>query len=463
MTLETATLSNRTQFWQSQDADHHLHPFTAHPTLRDRGVRMITSAKGVYLKDSEGQQILDGMAGLWCTQIGYGNDEMADTAADAMRELAYYNLFFMTSNPHATELAAKIAEKAPGDISQVLFACSGSEAVDSAFKLVKYYWNLKGQPKRKHFIAREGAYHGSTTVAASLSGLGGMHPQFDLPLDGIHHVGPTPCHYKYGGDLTEEEFTEQCVKAVEDKILELGPENVAAFVGEPVMGAGGMMPPPVGYWKKIEAVCRRYGVLLWADEVITGWGRTGEWFGSEYYGIEPDIITMAKGLSSGYQPISAVGLGGEIAYEIANSDEEMVHGFTYSGHPVACAVALKNIEILERDGLVGTDKARAKVDYFQKAIASLADHPLVGQVRGVGMLGALELVKNKDTKELFPDDVEVGFKCREHCFNTGLIMRHVGNSMILCPPLVISEAEIDELVEKARDALDLTAKEIGIK
>lgn len=454
--------SNRTKFWQSQDADHHLHPFTSHPELRERGVRMITGAKGVYLEDSEGEKILDGMAGLWCTQIGYGNEEMVETAAEAMRGLSYYNLFFMTSNPYATELAAKIAEKAPGDISQVLFACSGSEAVDSAYKLVKYYWNLKGQPQRKQFIARERAYHGSTTVAASLSGLTGMHPQFDLPIEGIHHVGPTPHHYKFGGELSEEDFCNQCVQAVEDKILELGPENVAAFVGEPVMGAGGMMPPPAGYWKKIEAVCRKYGVLLWCDEVITGWGRTGEWFGSQYFGVQPDIITMAKGLSSGYQPISAVALGGDIAAKIAKSDDEMVHGFTYSGHPVACAVALKNIEILERDELVATDKAKAKIAYFADKLETLADHPLVGQVRTIGLLGGLEIVKNKETRELFPDEMNVGFKCREHCFNNGLVMRHVGNSMILCPPLTITHDEIDELVTKARKALDLTAQQIGV-
>lgn len=455
-------LSNRTKFWQSQDADHHLHPFTSHPVLRERGVRMITGAKGVYLEDSEGEKILDGMSGLWCTQIGYGNEEMVEAASEAMRGLSYYNLFFMTSNPYATELAAKIAEKTPEGLDQILFASSGSEAVDSAYKLIKYYWNLKGQPQRKHFIARERAYHGSTTVAASLSGLTGMHPQFDLPLDGIHHVGPTPHHYKFGGDMSEEDFCDACVQAVEDKILELGPDNVAAFLGEPVMGAGGMMPPPAGYWPKIEAVCRKYGVLLWADEVITGWGRTGEWFGSQHFGITPDVMTMAKGLSSGYLPISAVALGGDIASEIAKSDEEMVHGFTYSGHPVACAVALKNIEIMEREGLVGTDAAKAKIAYFQGKLDTLADHPLVGQARYEGMLGAIEIVKDKATKALFPDEVDVGFKCREHCFANGLVMRHVGNSMILCPPLVITEAEIDELVAKARLALDLTAQEIGV-
>ena len=453
-------ISNQTKIWQDQDAAHHLHPFTAHPTLRERGARVITSAKGVYLTDSEGNKILDAMSGLWCTQVGYGNEELVETAANAMRQLSYYNAFFMTSNPFAAELSAKVAEKTPGDISQVMFACSGSEAVDSAYKLIKYYWNLKGQPQRKQFISRERGYHGSTTVGASLSGFTGMHDPFDLPLPGIHHISPTPHHYKFGEDLSEADFTDKCVKALEDKILELGPENVAAFVGEPIMGAGGMMPPPAGYWPRIEAVCRKYGVLLWADEVITGWGRTGEWFGSHYYGITPDVITMAKGMSSGYVPLSAVALGGDIADTIASGKDEMTHGFTYAGHPVACAVALKNIEILERDGLVG-ERAKPRIDYFQARLASLADHPLVGQIRGVGLLGGIELVADKEKKVFFDGDLDVGFKCREHCFNNGLIMRAVGDSMILCPPMVISNAEIDELVDKARRALDLTAKQIG--
>lgn len=421
---------------------------------------MITKAEGVYIYDSEGGKMLDGMAGLWCTQIGAGREEMAEVAYKTMKEIAYYNIFFMTSHPYATELAAKIAEKAPGDISQVMFASSGSEAVDSAYKLIKYYWNIKGQPNRKHFVAREGAYHGSTTVAASLCGLSGMHPQFDLPLPGIHHVGPTPHYYRYGQGMTEEEFTDVCIKALEDKFLEIGPENVAAFVGEPVMGAGGMMPPPVGYWDKAVALCRKYGILVWADEVICGWGRTGEWFGSDYFGFEPDVITMAKGMSSGYQPISAVGLGGDIADAIASNNDEMVHGFTYAGHPVASAVALKNIEIMEREGLVG-EQAKDRIDYFQQQIRTLEDHQLVGQVRGLGFLGGLELVADKETREQFDPKLDVGYRCRENCFNNGLVMRSVGDSMILSPPLIISHAEIDELVERARYALDLTAKEIG--
>lgn len=453
-------LSNQTLFWQSQDAEHHLHPFTTHPDLRRRGARMITHAEGVYLYDSEGEKLLDGFSGLWCTHLGYGNEELVQTATDAMRTLSYYNTFFNTSTPAATELAAKIIEKTPGDLSHVFFATSGSEANDSAYKLIKYYWNLKGCPERKQFISREGAYHGSTTVGASLCGLTGMHPQFDLPIEGIHHVGPAPCYYSNGGDMSEEEFTDHCVKAVEDKILEIGADKVAAFIGEPVMGAGGMRPPPEGYWPKVEALCRKHGILLWADEVICGWGRTGNWFGSDTYGITPDIMTMAKGLSSGYLPISAVALGGDFAQTIADGDEEMVHGFTYSGHPVSCAVALKNIEILERDGLVG-EACKDRMEYFQNGIKTLEDHPLVDQVRSVGWLGAIEIIKDKETKEHFDSALDVGFKCREHSFNSGLVMRSTGDTMILCPPLIISKAEIDELVKKARYALDATATEIA--
>jgi len=454
-------LKNTTKFWQSQDADHHLHPFTPHPSLRERGVRMITHADGVYIHDSEGDSMLDGMAGLWCTQLGYGQQELVEAATSAMQTLPYYNLFFNTSTPNTTELAAKIVEKTPEGINRVFFACSGSEAVDSAYKLVKYYWNLKGQKNRKQFIAREGAYHGSTTIAASLSGLSGMHPQFDLPVEGIHHVGPVPCYFTNGRGMSEEEFTDICVQAVEEKIIELGPENVAAFVGEPVMGAGGMRPPPAGYWPRIEAICRKYGILLWADEVICGWGRTGNWFGSDTYGITPDIMTMAKGLTSGYQPLSAVALGGDISETIANGDEEMVHGFTYSGHPVACAVALKNIEIMERDGLVG-EPMKPIYEYFEAQLNTLNDHPLVGSVRTVGLLGAIELVKYKETNEAFDADDNVGFRCREHCFNNGLVMRSVGDTMILCPPLIITIEQIDELLEKANLALSLIQKDLGL-
>ena len=458
----TEQSNTTTKELQELDSQHLLHPFMSHPELRERGARIITNADGVYIYDSDGNKILDGMAGLWCTQIGYGNQEIVDAATEAMKELPYYNLFFMTSQPYAIELAKKIAEKTPGDLNEIHFASSGSEAVDSAYKLIKYYWNLKGQPQRKQFISRERAYHGSTTVAASLCGLSGMHPQFDLPLDGIHHVGPAPYYFENGGGLTPEEFTDVCVQAVEDKILEIGPNKVAAFVGEPIMGAGGMIPPPPGYWPRVEALCRKYGIIFWADEVICGWGRTGEWFGSTHFGITPDVMTMAKGLSSGYLPVSAVALGGDIARTIAEGDEEMVHGFTNSGHPVCSAVALKNIEIMERENLVGAP-AKDRIDYFQEQLATLDDHPIVGETRGVGFLGAIELVQDKNTNARFElDGTDAGFICREHCFENGLVMRSVGNTMILSPPIIISRDEIDELVTKARLALDLTAKQLGV-
>lgn len=452
-------LSNQTEFWREQDSRHHLHPFTTHRELRARGPRVITHGKGVYIWDSEGNKILDGMAGLWCVQLGYGNKALADAGCKALRELPFYNSFFQTTHPYVAELAAKIATLTPPGMNEMMFANSGSEANDSGVKLIRYFWNLKGRKTKKAIISRNRSYHGVTMAAASLSGLGGMYPQFDLPLPGFYHVSPTPHYYEYGQGLTEAEFTDACVKAVEDKILELGPENVAAFIGEPVMGAGGMMIPPAGYWPKIEALCRKYDILLWADEVICGFGRTGEWFGCQTYGFTPDIMTVAKGMSSGYQPISAVILGERMAEAIRSSDEEMAHGFTYSGHPVACAVALANIREMERLDLAGAE-GKKRAAYFQAAIQTLSDHAIVGQVRGIGFLGAIELVADKATHARFPGG-ETGMDCRTHCFDSGLVMRAVDDTMILSPPLVISTSEIDELVKKARFALDLTAREQG--
>ncbi|WND02089.1 aminotransferase [Temperatibacter marinus] len=446
---------------QDLDAKHHLHPFMPHPDIARKGARVITRAEGCYIYDDSGHKILDAMAGLWTTQIGTGREEMVQTAAEAMRQLSYYNTFFYTTHPNVARLAEKIAEKTPGDISKIHFASSGSEAVDTAYKLVKYYWNLKGQPQRKQFIARENAYHGSTAVAASLCGLSGMHEKYDLPIDGIHHVGPAPHYYNNGGEMTEDAFRDHCVQAIEDKILEIGPDNVAAFIGEPIQGAGGLIIPPEGYWTKVEALCRKYGILLWCDEVITGWGRTGKWFGSEYYGVTPDIITMAKGLTSGYQPLSAVALGGDIAETISQEEGEMVHGFTYSGHPVATAVGLKNIEIMEREGLIDTPDQDEKISYFSEQLSLLNDHPLVGETRTLGLLGAIELVKDKTTRARYSDEENVGFICREHCFDSGLVMRSVGNTMILCPPLVITTEQIDELIAKAREALDKTYSQVS--
>ena len=307
-------------------------------------------------------------------------------------------------------------------------------------------------------IGRTYGYHGVTLAAASLSGLPNMHPQFDLPLAGFVHV-PAPYWFAEGGDSTPEEYGRQAAQALEQKILELGPERVGAFIGEPVQGAGGVIIPPDGYWAEIQRICRRYDVLLIADEVVCGFGRTGRWFGSERFGIAPDIMTVAKGLSSGYVPIAAVLLGPRVGDALATAKEEWAHGFTYSGHPVAAAVALENLRIIEAEGL--HERAGGPLgDHFGAALAGLADHPLVGEVRSCGLLGALELVEDKRTRRYFPPARKVGLACREHCIANGLVMRAVRDVMILAPPLVITAAEIDHIVVKARLALDLTLRDL---
>lgn len=452
--------SNQTKRWQEMDAAHHLHPFTTHHELAKSGARVITRAEGVYIYDSEGHRLIDGMAGLWCVQVGYGREELAEAGYKALKELPYYNAFFQTTHPYVAELSQKLAEVTPKGIERFFFANSGSEGNDSAVKMIRFYWNLKKQPKKKIIIAREKAYHGVTMAAASLSGLTSMHPQADLPLPGFVHI-PCPYWYGEGGDLTPEEFGLKTAQALETKILELGAENVAAFVAEPIQGAGGLIIPPANYWGEINRICQKHDILLHVDEVICGFGRTGKWFGSDTLGIEPDMINMAKGLSSGYQPIAAVGVGSKIGEVLFNASEEWSHGFTYSGHPVAAAVALANLELMQKEKLV-EKVGGATGAYFQKKLAELADHPLVGETRGVGLLGAIELVKNKKTRERFDGSMNVGYQCRVHCFANGLIMRAIGDTMVLSPPLVISESEMDELFGLARRCIDLTAKDLGV-
>ena len=443
--------------WRELDARHHMHPFTDQAALAAKGVRVITRAEGCWLWDSEGNRILDGMSGLWCVNVGYGRAELVEAARRQMATLPFYNTFFQCTTAPAVELAARLAALAPG-FDRVFFANSGSEANDTVVKLVRYFWKLKGQPQKQIMIGRTYAYHGVTLAAASLSGLPNMHPQFDLPLAGFVHV-PAPYWFAEGGDSTPEEYGRQAAQALEQKILELGPERVGAFIGEPVQGAGGVIIPPDGYWAEIQRICRRYDVLLIADEVVCGFGRTGRWFGSERFGIAPDIMTVAKGLSSGYVPIAAVLLGPRVGDALATAKEEWAHGFTYSGHPVAAAVALENLRIIEAEGL--HERAGGPLgDHFGAALAGLADHPLVGEVRRCGLLGALELVEDKRTRRYFPPARKVGLACREHCIANGLVMRAVRDVMILAPPLVITAAEIDHIVVKARLALDLTLRDL---
>lgn len=455
---------NQSRHWQALDAAHHVHPFTDTAALNREGVRVITRAEGVYLWDSEGRKLIDGMSGLWCVQVGYGNRELAEAGCEALSTLPYYNHFFKTTNPWTAELAAKLARLLPSGHAHVLFANSGSEANDTALKLIRYFWNLEGKPGKKIHLSREFAYHGVTMAAASLSGLTPMHPQWDLPLPGFAKV-PAPYWFAAEtmgyGDIAPEEFGLRIAQKLEAKILELGPERVASFSAEPVQGAGGLIFPPASYWPEVQRICRKYDVLLHLDEVITGFGRLGAWFGAQFYGIEADVISMAKGLSSGYQPISAVSLGSRIAKTILSANEELVHGYTYSGHPVACAVALKNLEVIERKDLVG--RVRNDIGpYFQRRLHETFDsHPIVGEVRGEGLLGAIELVPEKPRRSFFPRDKDVGMHCRNYCFESGLVMRAIRDTMVLAPPLVVLEPEIEEILKKAKDAIDLTARDFG--
>ena len=438
--------------WQQLSNDHHLAPFSDFKQLKEVGPRIITHAKGVYLWDSEGHKILDGMAGLWCVAIGYGRDELAEAASKQMRELPYYNLFFMTAHPPVLELSKAIAEIAPEGMNHVFFTGSGSEGNDTMLRMVRHYWAIKGQPNKKTIISRKNGYHGSTVAGASLGGMTYMHEQGDLPIPGITHI-PQPYWFGEGGDMSPEEFGIWAANQLEEKILELGVDTVGAFIAEPIQGAGGVIVPPATYWPRIKEILAKYDILFVADEVICGFGRTGEWFGSDFYDLKPDMMTIAKGLTSGYIPMGGLIVRDEVV-AVLNEGGDFNHGFTYSGHPVAAAVALENIRILREEKIV--EKVHAETaPYLQKRLRELNDHPLVGEVRGVGMLGAIELVQDKATRKCY-EGRGVGMICRQFCFDNGLIMRAVGDTMIISPPLVISKDEIDELVTKARKCLDLT-------
>ncbi len=442
------------------DLAHHLRPFTDYKELAaEGGGRLVTHADGVYFWDAAGKRYLDAMAGLWCVNVGYGRRELAEVAAAQMNELPYYNTFFNTTTPPAAELSKVLCDLAPDNFNHVFFANSGSEANDTILRMVRHFWYLEGKPDKRTVISRHNAYHGSTIAALSLGGMEAMHNQGGI-IPGIEHVRQ-PYWYGEGGEMTPDELGLAAAKAVEDKIVELGAGHVAAFIGEPVQGAGGVIIPPDNYWPEINRICRKYDVLLICDEVICGFGRTGNWFGFETYGIEPDMITLAKGLSSGYLPVSAVMVGDRVARSFIDKGGEFYHGFTYSGHPAACAVALKNIEIIRHEKLV--EKVRDETGpHLAKALAGLAAHPLVGEVRSVGLLGAVELVKDKAARAHFEEPGKVGTFCRDRCVEGGLVMRAVRDIMVCSPPLIISAAQIDDMVEIAARAIDATAKEFGI-
>jgi putrescine aminotransferase len=449
-----------TSEYQEFDRRHHWHPFTDTKALNKKGTRVIARAEGVYLWDTDGNRILDGMAGLWCVNVGYGRKELCDAAYAQMLELPYYNSFFQTAHPPAIELSRLLAEVTPAGLQHAFFTNSGSEANDTVVRLARHYWSVRGQPSRDIIISRDNAYHGSTVAAASLGGMQPMHAQGGLPIPGIEHI-MQPHYYLLGEGMGEEEFGLLAARALEEKIHALGKHRVAAFIAEPIQGAGGVIVPPASYWPEIQRICREYEILLVADEVICGFGRTGEWFGADYYGLQADLMPIAKGLSSGYLPIGAVMIGDKVAETVIESGGEFTHGYTYSGHPASCAVAIGKIRLLQREQIIET-VARDIAPYFQKCLAEFSSHPLVGDVQGVGMFAGIELSADKQTRAKFKPLGKAGTLCRDLCVDNGLVMRAVGDRMILSPPLVITREQIDELGEKVALSLDMTAKELGI-
>jgi putrescine aminotransferase len=452
------TTQRTTQQWQAADSGHFMHPFTDHKSLAGKGARIITRADNIYVWDTEGNRILDAMSGLWCVNVGYGQQSLIDAATRQLKELPFYNAFFNTSTPPAIELAELLSEVTPPQFKHAFFTGSGSEGNDTIVRMVRRFWDVKGQPAKKTIIGRWNGYHGSTMAGASLGGMEGMHAQGGLPIPDIVHI-QQPFWYELGRDQSFEDFGLTAARWLEEKILAVGADKVAAFIGEPVQGAGGVIVPPASYWPEIQRLCRKYDVLLVSDEVICGFGRTGRWFGCETFGVQPDLMTFAKGVTSGYIPLGGVMVGDRVADVLIGDGGEFNHGYTYSGHPVACAVAVANIKLIRELNLV--DHVREDVGpYLAKRWDELRDHPLVGDIQTCGLMGAIQMVKDKASGTPFDPDLAVGMICRAHCFGNGLVMRAVGDRMIIAPPLVITRAQVDELAGLARKCLDLTHAEL---
>ena len=445
--------------WQALDSEHYLHPFTDHKELSRKKSRIITRGDGVYVYDVDGKRILDAMSGLWCVNAGYGRAELVRAAADQLAELPYYNSFFQCANPPSIELARLMMDITQPQFKRVFYTGSGSEAVDTMIRVVRLYWELTGQPKRSTIIARTNAYHGSTIAGTSLGGMKAQRAQGGPLVPGIEHIDQP---YWFGSDrsLSPDEFGLRAARLLEEKVDKLGAENVAAFVGEPVQGAGGVIIPPESYWPEVARICRERGILLVTDEVICGFGRLGAWFGSDHFRIEPDIMTFAKGVTSGYLPLGGVMVGDRVADVLVDKGGEFFHGYTYSGHPASCAVAIANIGIFQRENLV----TRVRDDigpYLQKKWSALSDHPLVGETRMLGLMGAMELVADKKTLRRFDEKAGVGTICRDHSVDNGLVMRAVGDTMVVAPPLILDHEQADELVELAWRTLDMTEATIA--
>ncbi|WP_418146333.1 aminotransferase [Variovorax paradoxus] len=438
----------------ANDIAAHLHPFTNLATHPQLGPLVIQRGDGIFVEDDQGRRYLEAMSGLWCASLGFSNARLAKAGSEALHGLPYYHTFNGRSNPAAIALAEKLLALAPVPMSKVFFANSGSEANDSSVKLVWYYHNAIGKPEKKKIIARRNAYHGVTVAAASLSGLVPNHRDFDLPIDRILHVD-CPHHFRYAeAGESEEDFATRLAAALEQRILDEGPETVGAFIAEPVMGAGGVLVPPATYFDKVQKVLARYEVLLIADEVICGFGRTGQMFGSTTFGLKPDILTAAKALSSGYVPISAVMVNEKVHAAVAANSGKIGtfgHGFTYSGHPVACAIALETLKVYEDENILA--HVQSLVPQFQKGLQSYAGRRYVGEVRGVGLIGAIELYADPARRTPFDPAQKAGARLAELALAQGLIVRAMGDSIAFCPPLIITAEQVDDMFARFARAM----------
>ncbi|MBZ0123588.1 MAG: aminotransferase [Roseovarius sp.] len=438
-----------------QDIDHHFHPFTDFSTFKETGSMILAEAEGAYLSDSAGRRYLDGIGGLWCVNIGYGRDEMAQAMAQQARQMAYYSSFGHHTSVPAAQLAAKIAELAPGNLNKVFYGLGGSEANDTAVRMIHFYFNRLGKTSKKKIVTRHDSYHGSSYLTMSMTGIAYDHIGFDLVTGDLIHRVSAPNRYRKPENMPDAQFLDFLADEFTAKIEELGAENVAAFFAEPIMGAGGVIVPPEGYHRRFAEICRDNEILYVADEVVTAFGRLGHFFASEsVFGMQPDIISTAKGLTSAYAPLGATILSDDI-YEVISVPQAegamFTHGYTYSGHPVCCAAGLKNIEIMEREDICG--HVREVGPYFEKKLATLRDMPLVGDVRGSHFMLCVENVADRRTKELLPPEVGVGKRIADACQSRGVLVRPIAHLNVLSPPLTLGTGEIDTLVETLRESI----------
>ena len=448
---------------QEVDRKAHLHPFTSAAEHAEGVPKLMVEGSGIHVRDNDGREYLDAMSGLWCVNVGYGRDEIVDAVSDQARRLPYYHTFLSMTNEPAARLADRLISLAPGHMSKVFFGSSGSDTNDTQVKIVWYYHNVLGKPEKKRIIARRRGYHGSTLAGASMSGMPHMHGAFDLPLNRFIHVDQPHYWRNAPAGLTELEYSALLASDLEECIVRNGSETIGAFIAEPVQGAAGVIPPPEGYFEAIVPILRKYDILFIVDEVICGFGRLGEWWGSDFYGLEPDLMGTAKGLTSGYVPMSACVMSDRVWGVLREGSSQygpFAHGYTYSGHPVAAAAALANLDIIEGEGLV--ENAAAVGAYLQENLReAFADHPLVGEVRGVGLIAGIELVQDKESKEPFDPSVAVAGRLHELLMEEGLICRPMFESLGFSPPLVLSMEDVDSMVEMFSRGLNKLSMELA--